>query len=1302
MRPNAPEVPPAPVPASTSDARSAADARRITATQPLHAFMSRGIHSVGPGDTLGQAAQKMTELHVSSLLVCSDGHAVGILTERDLLREVTSGRTVEQPVSCCMSKPVLTAPDSTPFVEAWTLMQRNGVRHLLVVGAEQNPVGMVSETDFRQHLDARLLTDLGTVDHLLDRFMPQVAPTATIEDALAHMRSHFSSYVVVVENHRAIGMLTERDVPVLLARSQNGPLGAQPVTTIAHRPVHSVTANTWLMEAAAAMQRLNVRHLAVTDDSGRLIGMIQQKQLMARLGAQLEQWYWTENEHTGKAQAALARERYQQAAEAAHLGYWDYDVRANRILYSEQLLGLMGARTKNADQTMGLSNLLERVHPDQQEDVRDQVARLLGDDHSAELDARYQVRGLDDVWRWVHTRGRITHRAENGQPLRASGVTMDVDNQMSHQQALQQARAEIDRRQHMLELLSESVNRSPVVAVVWAMVPGWPVRFVTENVTQWGLGSADLQAEGFAFSSLIHPDDLARVQAEIATHLANQRDQFDQTYRLHAGDGRWLWIEDHTRIQRNAVGEPEHAHGLLTDVTATHFDKLVARLERDVLDALTQGTEVDQLMTQMTERFEQWLEGSRCSVMLLNESRQNLHVIAGSKLPPEYLAAIDGELIGSRMGSCGTAAYTGHTVITTDIATDPLWADFKDLALAHGLCACWSVPIKSADQSVLGTFAIYPPNHKVPLAHEIRAVERTAYLAGLAVERSRDQTTLHKLKLAVEQSPHSIVITDLESRIEYANQTFYRNTGFTPEETLGANPRMIKSGKTDPETYARMWEALTQGNSWQGEFINCRKDGTEYTESVRISPVIQANGRITHYLAIKEDITQRKEAEQQIHRLAYYDTLTGLPNRQLLTDRFTQALSLARRQHTQLALMFIDLDHFKNINDTLGHPAGDRLLIETTQRLTSALRAEDTLSRQGGDEFVLLLPNCGPVQAAQVAEKLMSSHGQPVHLEGQEVTVTLSIGIAVYPSDGDDFNALSKSADVAMYRAKEEGRDGYRFFTSDMQVRSTRTLALESHLRRALEKNELQLVYQPQVSLADGRLIGVEALIRWQHATLGLVSPGEFIPLAESNGLILPIGEWVLRTAVRQAKMWMDQGLGKLVMAVNLSAVQFRHAGLAHLVGDVLAEHGLPPECLELELTESVAMSDPLGAVVAMDEINAQGVQIAIDDFGTGYSSLSYLKRFKAQKLKIDRSFVQDITSDPDDKAIASAIIGLASSLGLRTIAEGVETPGQLAWLRMQGCDEAQGYLFSQPVSADALVNWAAEQGLIPAPPHAA
>lgn len=424
--------------------------------------------------------------------------------------------------------------------------------------------------------------------------------------------------------------------------------------------------------------------------------------------------------------------------------------------------------------------------------------------------------------------------------------------------------------------------------------------------------------------------------------------------------------------------------------------------------------------------------------------------------------------------------------------------------------------------------------------------------------------------------------------------------------------------------------------------------------------------------------------------------LTGLPNRQLLADRFSQAASMIKRQNQPLALMFLDLDHFKNINDTLGHSAGDDLLVQVARRLESLVREGDTLSRQGGDEFVLVLPGCDAQNAQQVATKLVEHHNRSFVVGGQDVVVTLSVGIAMFPSDGTDFESLSKSADVAMYQAKQAGRNTFRFFKPDMQARSGRTLMLENSLRYAMENGQLELVYQPQVSLANGQLVGLEALLRWRHPELGMVSPAEFIPMAEASGQILRIGEWVMRTAAQQLKTWMDQGLGALVMAVNLSAVQFRDPGLAALVARVLHDTQLPPACLELELTESVAMGDPLGAVVVMDEIHALNVAMSIDDFGTGYSSLGYLKRFKVGKLKIDQSFVRDITTDPDDKAIVSAIIGLASNLGLRTIAEGVETPGQLAWLRLQGCDEAQGYFFNKPLPPDALLDWIRSNGLRP------
>jgi diguanylate cyclase (GGDEF)-like protein len=392
---------------------------------------------------------------------------------------------------------------------------------------------------------------------------------------------------------------------------------------------------------------------------------------------------------------------------------------------------------------------------------------------------------------------------------------------------------------------------------------------------------------------------------------------------------------------------------------------------------------------------------------------------------------------------------------------------------------------------------------------------------------------------------------------------------------------------------------------------------------------------------------------------------------------------MAQRSQGQLAVLFLDLDHFKNVNDTLGHRIGDALLIEVAKRLKSAMREGDTASRLGGDEFILVLPGTDVNGAVHVAEKLLETVAQHCQIEQHELVITPSIGIAMYPDDGEDFDTLSKCADVAMYRAKRDGRNNYRFFTQEMQTHSTRTLQLENALRHALKRDQLYLHYQPQMSLQDGRIIGAEALLRWQHPEFGMVSPAEFIPIAESSGQILQIGEWVLRTAAHQMKSWMDSGLEPMIIGVNLSAVQFRHPNLPELVTQILDSVKLPPQYLELELTEGVAMDDPLGAIAVMDSLHERGIRMSIDDFGTGYSSLSYLKRFRVYKLKIDQSFVRDITDDPEDKAIVSAIISLASSLGLQTIAEGVETEGQLAFLREQGCNEVQGYYFSKPLPAE-------------------
>jgi diguanylate cyclase (GGDEF)-like protein/PAS domain S-box-containing protein len=729
---------------------------------------------------------------------------------------------------------------------------------------------------------------------------------------------------------------------------------------------------------------------------------------------------------------------------------------------------------------------------------------------------------------------------------------------------------------------------------------------------------------------------------------------------------------------------------------ASDFDVALRSLDRDtaqrasqekdalgrfMLERLVSDAPLTDILTDFVVNLESKMPGALCSILLIDD-KHCLRLGAAPNLPDFYNQAIDGTPIGPEVGSCGAAAATGQRIIVGDIANHPNWVNFKGIALEAGLASCWSQPILSGAKEVLGSFAIYHRQPVLPGPNDLDLIEMAANLCAIAIERKDTEVQLQLKARVFEQGNEAIVITDPLHQIVCVNHAFSRMTGYSEAEALGQNPRMLSSGRQDADFYRALWASLATDDHWQGEVWNRRKDGSEYPEWLSISVLRDRVGEVINYVGIATDITQRKEDEGQIKQLVNFDSLTGLPNRRLLQDRVKTALSHAQRANQPLALMFVDLDRFKNVNDSLGHHVGDELLIQVARRLDSVLRDQDTVCRLGGDEFVLLCPDTDAAGAAHVAEKLLESVARRFLLAEQELAVTFSIGVAMYPCDGDSFEALSMRADAAMYRAKHAGRNAYRFFTVEMQTESNRTLQLENALSRALELQQLHLVYQPQIALDSGQIVGVEALLRWQHPTLGLVSPAEFIPVAEDSGLILPIGEWVLRTAVAQLQCWQAMGLDVPLMAVNLSVVQFRQANLPDLVTRVLQEAGVAPECLELELTEGVAMDDPVGAIAVMTRLRQRGVRMSIDDFGTGYSSLSYLKRFSAYKLKIDQSFVRDIAVDPDDKAIVVAIIALARSLGFRSIAEGVETPGQLAFLREQGCDEVQGYLYSRPLTA--------------------
>ncbi|MCB1886532.1 MAG: PAS domain S-box protein [Rhodocyclaceae bacterium] len=553
-------------------------------------------------------------------------------------------------------------------------------------------------------------------------------------------------------------------------------------------------------------------------------------------------------------------------------------------------------------------------------------------------------------------------------------------------------------------------------------------------------------------------------------------------------------------------------------------------------------------------------------------------------------------------------------------------------------------------------------------------------------ERKRLEDSLRLSATVFEHAAEGVMIVDADTCIVAVNRTFTEITGYSADETLGRNPRFLQSGKTPPETYRDMWQQVQDKGIWRGELWNRRKDGTLFAELLTISAVRDEAGATTHYVGLISDITTIKRSQETLDYQAHHDPLTDLPNRLLFEDRLGHALHRARRSDRQLAVLFIDLDRFKIINDTLGHPVGDDVLCGVGQRLLASLRESDTLARLGGDEFILLLDSIEDEEdAAIVASKLLDDFREPVFAAGQEFVVSASIGISLHPRDGNDVATLVRNADAAMYRAKERGRNSFDFYHAELTSSARKRFTLESELRRALERNELLLHLQPQKRVADGRLSGAEALLRWQHASRGWISPADFIPLAEETGLIVDIGAWVLETACAQLGQWLRAGLQPPPLSVNISEVQIRRGTLVTLVGEVLERHAIPPGHLELEITESFIMHQSEERVSQLDQLRDMGVRLAIDDFGTGYSSLSYLKRFPIDCLKIDQSFVRGLPGDSDDAAICRAIIAMGRSLGLRTIAEGVEQAEQQVFLHEAGCEYIQGYHYARPMSFEAF-----------------
>ncbi len=719
-------------------------------------------------------------------------------------------------------------------------------------------------------------------------------------------------------------------------------------------------------------------------------------------------------------------------------------------------------------------------------------------------------------------------------------------------------------------------------------------------------------------------------------------------------------------------------------------------LQHEVLERVAAHEDPLQTLEALCRLTEKLLPDSVASVMVLDDTGR-LKVCAAPSIPPGVVRLLDGLRPGPRAGSCGTAVHRGEPVFVEDARSDLRWAPLRHIVRAVHLRACWSMPIRARDVGILGSFALTSFTARAPSPFHRRLLGIAADLAGIVLRRQRLEQRLLLASTAFEHMDEGVMITDARQRIVEVNQAFTRITGYEANEAIGQTPRILRSGHHSPAFYRAFWEELERTGQWRGEVWNRRKNGEIYPQLLSVKAVHDEHGELTHYVAIFSDASHIKSSEKRLWELAHHDELTGLPNRVFFRESLDRAVERTKRRGGRLAVLFLDLDRFKNVNDSLGHHAGDSLLKQAAERLRRCLRSADLVARLGGDEFVVLVDPCHEAEAAEgVARKILEAFRLPFELEGQCFVTTTSIGISHYPDHGTDGATLLQHADAAMYEAKKHGRNRAESYQPRMTATVCTRIAMEAELRQALERGQFVLHYQPIYDARNLRPVGMEALVRWQHPSRGLIPPAAFIPLAEEIGLIHELGYWVTETACRQGAAWRAAGLGDFVLCVNVSPSQIQ-GGCAGKLQSLLEHTGFPAARLELEITESLIMEHGSAAGGDLRAIRETGVRLAMDDFGTGFSSMAQLKNLPIDTLKIDRSFIRDLPENPSVAAIVEAIVALGHALQLTVTAEGVEHAEQEDFLRRHGCDFLQGYRFARPQPPEAIAPLFAAGGGHPA-----
>jgi diguanylate cyclase (GGDEF)-like protein/PAS domain S-box-containing protein len=801
------------------------------------------------------------------------------------------------------------------------------------------------------------------------------------------------------------------------------------------------------------------------------------------------------------------------------------------------------------------------------------------------------------------------------------------------------------------------------------------------------------------FFKILHPDDRERILADTAETLERGA-KVELEYRLLRPDGGIMWVRDESSVVRDAQGTPLYIQGYMLDITELKRSQALTAAQAQLLEVIASGAPLPDVLDRLARFVEEHATRDLvASILLLERDGRHLRHGAAPRLPAFYTEAVDGVAIGPNVGSCGTAAYRRKRVTVSDIATDPLWADYRDLAARARLAACSSTPIFARDGSLLGTFALYAHETGDCAAADTDVLELATHLAGIAIEQARSSEAVNesedRYRDLFENANEPIGTVTMDDRFTDVNAAFERVLGYTRDELIGTSlgDYLTESGLAEARRATeRKLSGETRGTTFEQEFV--AKDGHRVVLEVS-SRVITQDDRAVGIQGICRDITARKQAEEELQRLSelnrhlsLHDALTGLSNRVSFRDDVERAIERAEGGGPALSVLLMDLDRFKEINDTLGHHYGDLLLVELARRLESVLRPEDAIARLGGDEFGILVPELsGDTSDLYVAlERILAALEQPFQVDGLPLHIESSIGVARFPAHGHDVDLLLQRADVAMYLAKGVGTP-HAIYTAELDHHDTASLTLLSELPRAMRDRELVMHYQPTLDVVTGTIAGVEALIRWQHPTRGLIPPADFVPAAEKTGLIQGLTMYVLDEALGQLVRW-DQGGLSTAVAVNLSMRNLQDPALPGQVAELLRKWRLPGARLTFEITESAIISDPAGTKDVIRRLKELGVGIAIDDFGTGYTSLAYLARLAITQLKIDRSFVMNMDTNADDAAIVRSIITLGHDLNLEVVAEGVESDEAFGSLSKLGCDTIQGYWLSRPLPPEQLRAW--------------